>query len=82
VRCAVDQRECVPDGRKCRRFPGEQASCGCAYRIEDRWQCPLDGQPCAGDECMEWDSPECQERRQAHAASVRVIVEQAGRGKG
>ena len=35
--------------------------------------CPIDDQECAGDECAEWDSQECQERRLAHAASVRVI---------
>jgi hypothetical protein len=75
MRCAVDQRGCEPDGRACRRFPGERASCGCAYRIEDRLICHLDGQPCAGDECAEWPTAECQERRLGHAASVRVIEE-------
>ena len=77
VRCGVDQRECVPDGRPCRRFAGETTSPGCPWRIDGTLACPLDGQPCAGDECVEWDSPECQERRLAHAASVRVIVDQA-----
>jgi hypothetical protein len=35
--------------------------------------CPIDDQPCAGSDCVEWDSYECQERRLAHMASVRVI---------
>ena len=35
--------------------------------------CPIDDQECAGSECVDWDSYECQERRLAHAASVRVI---------
>ena len=77
MRCAVDQRGCEPDGRACRRFPGERASWGCAYRIEDRLMCHLDDRPCAGDECAEWDSAACQEHRQAHAASVRVIEDEA-----
>ena len=36
-------------------------------------RCHIDDQECAGDECADWDSYECQERRLAHAASVRVI---------
>ena len=77
MRCAVDQRGCEPDGRACRRFPGERASWGCAYRIEDHWECPLYGRPCVGAGCADWPTQECQERRMAHQASVRAIEDEA-----